>query len=42
MEPIFFSSQDEFRKWLGENHETAKELLVGFYKVKSDRPSMAF
>lgn len=40
MEPIFFSSHDEFRKWLEENHETAKELLVGFHKVKSGKPSM--
>jgi uncharacterized protein YdeI (YjbR/CyaY-like superfamily) len=42
MEPIFFKSQDEFRNWLEENHETAKELLVGFYKVKSGKPSMTW
>lgn len=42
MEPIFFSSQDEFRKWLEKNHETEKEVIVGFYKVKSGKPCMTW
>ncbi|HEV8590997.1 MAG TPA: hypothetical protein VGQ55_02765 [Pyrinomonadaceae bacterium] len=42
MEPKFFSSQNEFRKWLEKNHETAKEVLVGFWKVGTGKPSMTW
>jgi uncharacterized protein YdeI (YjbR/CyaY-like superfamily) len=42
MKSVFFSSQLEFRKWLSENHETETELLVGYYKVKSGKPSMTW
>jgi uncharacterized protein YdeI (YjbR/CyaY-like superfamily) len=40
--PKFFSSPTTFRKWLEENHQKAKELLVGFYKIKSQKPSMTW
>ena len=42
MKSVFFSSQLEFRKWLSENHKTESELLVGYYKVKSEKPSMTW
>ncbi len=42
MKPVFFSSPSEFRKWLEENHSSATELLVGFYKVNTGRPSMTW
>ena len=42
MEPIFFTSQAEFREWLERNHETAAELIVGYYKVKTGKPSMTW
>jgi uncharacterized protein YdeI (YjbR/CyaY-like superfamily) len=42
MEPVYFKSQEEFRKWLSENHSTASELVVGFYKVKSRRFNMTW
>jgi uncharacterized protein YdeI (YjbR/CyaY-like superfamily) len=42
MEPIFFASPAEFRAWLEENHDKASELLVGYYKVGSGRPSMTW
>src|SRR6476619_7391019 len=42
MKPTFFSTQDEFRKWLEENHKKETELLVGFYKVNSGKPSMTW
>lgn len=42
MKPVFFASQEEFRQWLEENHETARELIVGYYKVKSSKPSMTW
>ena len=39
---IFFATQDEFRKWLKKNHRKEVELIVGFYKVGSDKPSMTW
>ena len=42
MKPTFFRSAAEFRKWLERNHETADELLVGFYKKGSGRPSITW
>lgn len=42
MTPIFFSEQAEFRKWLEKNHDKEDELLVGFYKVGSGKPSMTW
>src|SRR5690554_4530665 len=36
----FFKSQDEFRKWLEIHHKKETELIVGFYKVGSGKPSM--
>lgn len=38
----FFSSSSEFRKWLVANHSSETELIVGFYKVKTGRPSMTW
>jgi uncharacterized protein YdeI (YjbR/CyaY-like superfamily) len=40
--PMFFQTQSEFRTWLEANHETASELLVGYYKVGSGKPSMTW
>ncbi|MBK7706252.1 MAG: YdeI/OmpD-associated family protein [Acidobacteria bacterium] len=42
MKPTFFSDQLLFRAWLETNHETASELLVGYYKVGSGKPSMTW
>jgi len=42
MKPIFFPKQSDFRKWLEKNHEKEKELLVGFYKKDSGRPSITW
>ncbi|MDO8898076.1 MAG: hypothetical protein Q7V19_10535, partial [Bacteroidales bacterium] len=36
----FFETQDDFRKWLESHHEKKTELIVGFYKVDSGKPSM--
>jgi uncharacterized protein YdeI (YjbR/CyaY-like superfamily) len=38
--PHFFAKGSDFRKWLEKNHEKEKELIVGFYKVNSGKPSM--
>lgn len=40
--PRFFSDQEKFRAWLEENHTKKNELIVGFYKVKSGKPSMTW
>lgn len=40
MKPTFFETPADFRAWFAENHTTAKELLVGFYKKGSKRPSI--
>ncbi len=42
MKPKFFPTQTDFRQWLEENHATETELLVGFYKVGSNKPSMTW
>lgn len=42
MEPTFFEKQEQFRAWLEQNHAKETELLVGFYKTSSGRPSMTW
>jgi uncharacterized protein YdeI (YjbR/CyaY-like superfamily) len=42
MKPTFFPKQTDFRKWLKKNHKKERELLVGFYKVGSGKPSMSW
>jgi uncharacterized protein YdeI (YjbR/CyaY-like superfamily) len=42
MQPTFFTTQAEFRKWLQKHHKKEKELLVGFYKVGSGKPSISW
>jgi uncharacterized protein YdeI (YjbR/CyaY-like superfamily) len=36
----FFETAVEFRKWLEKYHKTKTELIVGFYKVNSGKPSI--
>jgi uncharacterized protein YdeI (YjbR/CyaY-like superfamily) len=40
--PLFFATPAEFRAWFDEHHETAAELLVGFYKKGSGKPSITW
>ncbi|MBK8500795.1 MAG: YdeI/OmpD-associated family protein [Saprospiraceae bacterium] len=42
MKPTFFTTLTEFRKWLEKNHRNETELLVGFYKVDTNKPSMTW
>lgn len=42
MDVTYFCSTDEFRQWLSENHEKEQEILVGFYKVSTGKPSMTW
>jgi uncharacterized protein YdeI (YjbR/CyaY-like superfamily) len=41
-EPLFFETAAEFRAWLEANHEASTEVLVGFYKKGSGKPSMTW
>ena len=41
-QPTFFATPEEFRAWLAEHHEAETELVVGFYKKGSGRPSMTW
>jgi len=38
----FFENQLKFRAWLENNHNKETELLVGFYKVGTGKPSMTW
>ena len=42
MEPHFFEKQEDFWQWLDKNHDKETELLVGFYKTSSGKPSMTW
>ncbi len=42
MEVEYFGTADDFRAWLAANHEAAAELLVGYYKKHTGRPSMTW
>lgn len=33
MAPVFFATQNEFRRWLSKHHAGQKELLVGFNRI---------
>ena len=39
---MFFKTPADFRKWLSKNHSSATELLVGFYKKDSGKPSITW
>jgi uncharacterized protein YdeI (YjbR/CyaY-like superfamily) len=39
-EPVFFPTEADFRRWLEANHQTAPELLVGFWKKGSGKRSI--
>ncbi len=42
MTPAFFPRPADFRAWLEKHHATEKELLVGFHKKDSGRPSITW
>jgi uncharacterized protein YdeI (YjbR/CyaY-like superfamily) len=42
MNPTFFPTPNTFRKWLKKNHDKKNELLVGFYKRDSGKPSITW
>jgi uncharacterized protein YdeI (YjbR/CyaY-like superfamily) len=42
MEPTFFATPADFRAWLERHHESHSELIVGFHKRGSGRPSITW
>jgi uncharacterized protein YdeI (YjbR/CyaY-like superfamily) len=40
--PTFFKTPADFRSWLEKHHARADELLVGFYKKESGKPSITW
>lgn len=42
MTPTFFPTAAAFRRWLQSHHATETELVVGFHKMGSGKPSMTW
>jgi uncharacterized protein YdeI (YjbR/CyaY-like superfamily) len=42
MDPLFFATPGDFRKWLESHHRDAGELWVGFYKKGSGKRSITW
>ena len=42
MKPKFFPTFEDFYAWLERHHQSQKELLVGFYKRDSGKPSITW
>jgi uncharacterized protein YdeI (YjbR/CyaY-like superfamily) len=40
--PKFFATAADFRKWLVKHHDTEKELWIGFYKKASGKKSITY
>lgn len=40
--PTFFATRSDFRAWLERHHASESELVVGFYKKGSGRPSITW
>ena len=40
--PTYFKSPADLRRWFEANHATARELVLGFYKQDSGRPSVTY
>ena len=42
MKPRYFASPAEFRRWLDDHHATRDELVVGFHKRATGKPSLTW
>jgi len=42
MKPTFFATSADLRDWFNQHYESATELLVGFYKKGSGKPSITW
>jgi uncharacterized protein YdeI (YjbR/CyaY-like superfamily) len=41
-EPVYFVKPSDLRKWFAKNHLKKTELVVGFYKTSSGKPSITW
>jgi uncharacterized protein YdeI (YjbR/CyaY-like superfamily) len=42
MEPTTFERPEDFRAWLEQHHDSARELWVGYHKKHTGKPSMTW
>lgn len=42
MKPTYFATPESWRAWLDTHHATAFEVLVGFYKTSTGKPSITW
>lgn len=42
MKPAFFKTAADFRRWLEQNHASATELILGFYKKDSGKGGLTY
>ena len=42
MSVLFFETKADWRAWLEQNHDSAHEVVVGFYKKASGKPSITW
>jgi uncharacterized protein YdeI (YjbR/CyaY-like superfamily) len=42
LKPAFFKNPAELRSWMRANHASCRELLVGFHKKDSGKPSVTY
>jgi len=42
MRPVYFRAPADLRKWFEANHASARELLVGYFKKGSGKPSVTW
>jgi len=42
VDPVFFASPAEFRAWLETHHQSAGEVLVGFHRKATGRPTLTW
>lgn len=42
MKPTFFKTPAAFRSWLQQHHATAAEIIVGFYRKDSGKPTITW
>lgn len=42
LEPIFFESPASLRDWFAQHHDRATEVLVGFHKKHTSRPTVTW
>ena len=42
MHATFFKSPSDLRKWFEENHATARELVVGYYRKSAGKPTITW